>query len=247
MNERQETATARNTGDRWPRRISWGGIFAGLFVALGVQMLLGFLGAAIGLAVVNPANPGKLTIAVVIWLIISGIISLFIGGWVAGRLSGEPSGLDRGINGLVVWGLVSLFSFYLAATTAVGIISGAFSLVGATVSTAGKAIEAVAREVSQMVQKRLGGPGSTLEQIRRQAEQLLEQTADTLQSPETRREIQQDLQVIYSALGQLVTDGEIPQQKQQQIRQILVASLSSLHPFPTLPVSQREQKVYYPA
>lgn len=221
MNERHEPVTARENDHRWPRRISWGAIFAGLFVALGVQMLLGFLGAAIGLAVLNPADPATFTIGAGIWLIISGIVSLFVGGWIAGRLSGEPAGLDRAINGLVVWGVVTLVSLYIVTATTVSVVSGAFGLVGSALATAGQAVAGVAPDVAKAVQEQIGGP--ELQNLRNQAEQLLEQATDTLQSPEARQELQQELEVIYSAFSQLVMEGEMPPPKKEEIEQILAS------------------------
>ncbi|MFP4418471.1 MAG: hypothetical protein ACLFSB_14480 [Chitinispirillaceae bacterium] len=212
----------KNTDHREERRISWGAIFAGVFVALGVQILLGFLGAAIGLAAVDPTNPGTFTIAAAIWLIISGIVSLFAGGWVAGRLSGEPVGLDRAIHGVVLWGLATLVSLFLITSTAMAIIGGAFGLVESTVTTTGEAAAQLVPQVGQIVQQQFGGPGSPISEIRDQAEQLLQQAADTLESPQQRQQIQKDLQTIYSALSQLATEGEIPDQSRQQIQQILV-------------------------
>ncbi|MFW5775285.1 MAG: hypothetical protein ACOCW2_03250 [Chitinivibrionales bacterium] len=211
----------KETDQRSKRRISWGAIFAGLFIALGVQILLGFLGAAIGLAAVDPMNPATFAIAAVVWLIISGIISLFAGGWIVGRLSGEPVALDRAINGAVVWGLATIISLLLVTSTTMAIIGGAFGLVQTTLSTTGQAAAALGPQIGQIVQQQFGGPGSPIADIRNQAEQLLEQATDTLQSPQARQEVQQDLQTIYSALSQLATEGEIPRQNRQQVQQIL--------------------------
>jgi carbon starvation protein CstA len=43
-----------------PTRLSWGAVFGGTFVALGVWVLLYSLGLALGLSAVDPQNPGSL-------------------------------------------------------------------------------------------------------------------------------------------------------------------------------------------
>ncbi len=213
----------KNTGtEHRDRRISWGAIFAGLFIASGIQILLGFLGAAIGLAAIDPMNPGTFTVAAAIWLIISGIASLFAGGWVVGRLSGEPVGLDRAVNSVTLWGLATLFSLFLVTSTAMAVIGGAFGLVQATVTTTGEAAASLVPQIGQIVQQQFGGPGSPIAEIRNQAEELFEQAADTLESPRSRQDAQQDLQTIYSALTQLVNEGEIPDQTRRQVQDVLI-------------------------
>ncbi|RYZ94134.1 MAG: hypothetical protein EOP47_28435, partial [Sphingobacteriaceae bacterium] len=118
----------------WYNRISWGAIFAGLVIALAVQILLTLLGAAIGLSTINPsseANPmNGLGMGGLIWFAISSIISMFFGGWVSGKLAnGNPS--DGMLHGAVVWGLATVVTIFLL-TTAVGrVVSGVGNLVGA--------------------------------------------------------------------------------------------------------------------
>src|SRR3954469_4669797 len=89
------------------RRVSWGAIFAGLFVTIVVEMILTLLGAAIGAATINPrteANPTQgLGIGSAIWLLISSLISLFCGAYVAGRLSGGPRRSDGLLHGVLTF------------------------------------------------------------------------------------------------------------------------------------------------
>jgi polyhydroxyalkanoate synthesis regulator phasin len=221
MNER-ETIVAGSSDSSWFRRVSWGGIFAGALVAIGIQILLGFLGAAIGLAAIDPTSPGGFTIGAAIWLIFSGIIALFGGGWVAGRLTGERFKMDRALNGLVVWALTIILTLYLITTTAMTIIGGALGFVQTSVVAAGQVAQAAGPQIGQYIQQQFGGPGSPLGQLQAEVEQLFEQTTDTLQSPQARQELQKDVQTVLSALNRLVTEGKISQQTQQQVQQILV-------------------------
>src|SRR5262245_25491701 len=73
-------------------RVSWGAIFAGVVIALVVQVLLSVLGLGLGVATFDPLrgdNPDAATfsIAAGIWYLVSGIIAALAGGYVAGRLS----------------------------------------------------------------------------------------------------------------------------------------------------------------
>ena len=75
-------------------RVSWGAIFAGVVVALVVQVLLTMLGVGIGVATLDPGtgdNPAVSTFSVVtgVWYVLSGIIAAFAGGYIAARMSGK--------------------------------------------------------------------------------------------------------------------------------------------------------------
>src|SRR3954447_16227771 len=83
--------------DRTFARISWGAIFAGAIIALATQLVLTLIGAAVGLATLDPAtgqNPSGTTLGIgaAVWLVISSLVSLFLGGYVAGRLGGTFMG-----------------------------------------------------------------------------------------------------------------------------------------------------------
>ncbi len=109
------------------RRVSWGAIFAGLFVTIAIQLTLTLLGAAIGAGSVNPLqeqNPGSgLALGSAIWLGVTGLISIWVGACVAGRLSGGPARSDGMLHGIVTWS-VSTITMVLLLATAVGAVLG---------------------------------------------------------------------------------------------------------------------------
>jgi hypothetical protein len=121
------------TGAATITRISWGAIFAGTVVALVAQLLLTMLGLAIGLTIIDPPSgqtPWQgIGIGVGIWWVVSALISLFLGGWTAGRLAGMPLRQDAILHSIVVWGLITLISFYLVITGAGAVIGGALNVV----------------------------------------------------------------------------------------------------------------------
>lgn len=197
------------------RRISWGSIFAGVVVALVFELTLGILGLGIGFGVVNPAteqNPlGGIGIAAGIWFGLSTLIALFAGGWVAGRLAGFPRSWNGVIHGLVMWGMVTLLSFYLM-TTAVGLlISGVAGVIGKGLTMIASGIEIFGPQAAQMAGQELQQRGITLDQITGQAQQMISQTG-VAQDPELQQSLrrlfadpqqagsQQDREAVISAL-----------------------------------------------
>lgn len=115
-------------------RVSWGGIFIGLFSTLALGILFMSLGAAIGLTSINPAQGDFGSgIATGIWGFLSIIVATFLGAMIAARASTLFFKKDAGTLGFVVWAssfLVMLFFVVSMAgsalsQTAGGVISGA--------------------------------------------------------------------------------------------------------------------------
>src|SRR3954468_16077185 len=76
------------------RRVSWGAIFAGLFVTIVIQLLFTLLGLAVGIVSMESMRDQgaghKLAMGAGIWLLVTGLISIWVGSCVAGRLCGGP-------------------------------------------------------------------------------------------------------------------------------------------------------------
>ncbi len=159
-----EGTYAREPYGVW-RRMSWGAIFAGLFVTIGVFLMLQLLGAGIGLSAVDltgreVTSARSLGIGAAIWWLIMGLISLFIGGWVAGRLASLPNKLDRALHGLTTWGFFYVVLFLLATTALSALVGGGISLLGKGTEAAGQV--AATPEGRQTLENQ----GLTPEQIR---------------------------------------------------------------------------------
>jgi hypothetical protein len=133
-------------------RVSWSAVFAGLILALMIQLLLSLLGTGIGLSTVDPATRETLgaetpSIAAGIWWTISSLIALFAGGWAATYLAGIPGRTEGIIHGLLTWGLSTLLLVSLIGTAVGTLIGGAFNVLDTNVSAlapyvAGEATEA---------------------------------------------------------------------------------------------------------
>lgn len=128
----------------WSQRISWAAVFAGLIIAVFIQLALTLLGLSIGLGTIDATNhdtPGTgLAIGSGIWYVVSLLISLYTGGWVAGRLAKDKHTSESVIHGLLVCGLLFILTFYLLTSAVGNILGGAGSLVGKTISTAAPSI-----------------------------------------------------------------------------------------------------------
>ncbi len=118
-------------------RVRWGPIFAGLVVALSVQLVLSSLGAAIGLTNIAGSgaprtNAGDVGAAVGISSIIGLFISLVVGGWVTSRASGPMNRSTALLNGAILWATTLAISAWLLSSG----VSGAFGLVASNAGTA---------------------------------------------------------------------------------------------------------------
>lgn len=143
--EHLQTARAPDyAGDLFRSRVSWGAIFVGTLVGLGLMSLLTLLGMSIGLSAISFGGPdgafSGIPTGAAIWLVVSQLVSLGAGGFVAARLAAVPKVSTSALHGTAVWALASLLLIY-AATTAVGsLVGGATSVVSSVASGAGSLI-----------------------------------------------------------------------------------------------------------
>ncbi|MEZ2248783.1 hypothetical protein [Microcoleus sp.] len=119
-------------------RVRWGPIFSGLVIAIGSQLVLSALGAAIGLSnIANSGAPrsiaGSIGTGVGIWSIISLLISLGLGGWVTARACGPMNRNTALLNGAILWATTLTIGSWLLANG----VAGTFGVVAAN---AGEAI-----------------------------------------------------------------------------------------------------------
>ena len=152
------------------RGVSWSSIFAGVTVAIAVQLLLNLLGIGVGSATINPQQgqqPGQgLAVGAAIWFVLSSVIALFVGGWIAGRLAGTPNKKDGALHGFVTWALASLVLFYLLSTAVGGLVGGAASVLGQTASLAAHGAKAVTPAATNVIEQ---ATGVTPEQVQSEA------------------------------------------------------------------------------
>ena len=110
-------------------RVSWGAIFAGAVLALGVYLVLTLLGSAIGLSIEDKVRAKTLGAGAVVWAIVTTGLALFAGGWVATQLSVGENKAEAVMHGLIVWGVVFATFLWLVST---GVRAGFNAMVGMT-------------------------------------------------------------------------------------------------------------------
>lgn len=162
-------------------RVRWGAVFAGLVLAMTIQLILTVAGSAIGLAAWDPSSGKGLGIGAGIWALLTMLISLFLGGGLSGYGAGftKSSGM---LHGLLVGALALLFTTWMIGS-GIGAIAGTtFSIVGNAVgATAGAAVEGASSSVADRIQHS-GGIN-----IQSEIESLLRQTGNPAISPESLR------------------------------------------------------------
>jgi len=171
------------------RRISWGSIFAGVIIAVVIQLVLGLIGAGVGFSTADAVNhdspdASSVGLAAAIWWAVSSVLALFTGGWVAGHLAGAPGRTDAMLHGLVTWGLAALIGAYLVASTFASVVRGGASAVGGVASAAGSGIAAAAGPVANEAKQQLADNGITMDSLKSQAQQLLAQTGKPALQPD---------------------------------------------------------------
>lgn len=91
------------------QKVSWGAIWAGAMVTLGLEALFLLFGVFIGAAI------GGSVVWTMAWYLITMGVSFGIGGLCAGRLSDVASREIGSMHGLATWGLATTATILLAA------------------------------------------------------------------------------------------------------------------------------------
>ena len=149
-----ETVTTRSGGAHTHLRISWSAVFGGVILVVAVELVLGLLGAGIGLGTVNlnaatTPDASSLGIGAGVWWIVSSVIALAFGGFVAAWLAGVEIRWDGLLHGLITWGIASLLTIYLLTSAIGGIGGGGASMLGGLTSAAGSGLKTAAQPLAQ--------------------------------------------------------------------------------------------------
>lgn len=174
------------------KRISWSAVFAGVLLAMVIQIMFSLLGVGIGLSTLDFAEEGNpargLGLGSGIWYGLTLLIALAAGGWVAGRLSSAPRSFDGIIHGLLTWALTTILTLYFITSTIGGLIGGVSRFLGNTLSTvgnvAGAGIAQAAPQLGDAIQKEAREQGIDVTSLRSEVEQVLRQTGDPNLNPE---------------------------------------------------------------
>jgi hypothetical protein len=108
-------------------RISWGAIFAGAILALGIYSLLTILGGAVGISIGERVTPTTLKNSAIAWALITMVASVFVGGMVVSQFTVGENKMEAMLYGVIMWAL--LFGL-LSSLGALGIRAGFNALIG---------------------------------------------------------------------------------------------------------------------
>jgi hypothetical protein len=151
-------------------RVSWGGVFGGVLVAMGLLFLLTALGVAVGISATDPGSTdlSSLGTGAGIWAAVSLLLALFVGGFVATRIGAVFDRTTGFFGGVLVWVVSLLLMGYLAASGVGSIAGGAFKLVGGATQAIGAVTQSAGMDLSSgsidQVVQRLKDP-QTAQQI----------------------------------------------------------------------------------
>jgi hypothetical protein len=136
-------------------KVSWGGIWSGVLLAVGLLLLLAALGAAIGISAVQPGESDASTFAkgAGIYAAISLLIALFVGGWASTRLGAISDRATSLCEGALVWVVSVLLMGFLAASGVASVAGGAFKLVGGTAQAMGPVMQGQGEQAAQSGQR----------------------------------------------------------------------------------------------
>ncbi len=174
------------------RRVSWGAVFAGMVIAVVVQLVLSLFGMGIGLSTIDPlrySTPEAATLGIGagVWWVVSSVLSLFAGGWVAAHLSNTSASSDASLHGLLTWGLATLVTVYLLSSMVGAMVRGGASVVSKTADVAATGIAAVAgpaaSAAASAAEGQLEARGITVDGLKGQVEKLLAQTGKPALQP----------------------------------------------------------------
>ncbi len=110
--------------------VRWGPIVAGFAATVAIMILLGVFGVAVGLTAGAQGAAVDPTVSA-IWAVISLIIAFFVGGWVCVRALGIAGTTPAVLNSSIVWALTLMFTVFLVALGAAGLLGAVTSLFGA--------------------------------------------------------------------------------------------------------------------
>src|SRR5512133_2222157 len=140
-------------------RVHWGAIIAGALLAIGAHIVMGLIGAALGLAA-QPADSKALGVGAAIWALITPFVATLVGAWLAIRLSGEHENASGYVHGILVW--------------CIGLIAGALFLSGTAATgamTAGTAASGNLGSAQRMVRGNVGQTNATRAQTEQSADE----------------------------------------------------------------------------
>ena len=143
------------------KKVSWGGIFGGVLIAVGLLLVLTPLGVAVGISAAQPGETEASTLGAGagIWAGLSLLLALFVGGMVSTRIGAISDRTTGFFEGALVWVVSILMMIYFASSGVSMLAGGAFKMVGGATQAIGAAVQGGGVDVS-------GGVDQVLQRLR---------------------------------------------------------------------------------
>ena len=165
-NDRAVTHRSANLIDVEGMSVSWGGVWGGVLIGIGLLFLLTALGLALGVSAVDPnSDNSSLGIGAAVWAGISLLLALYLAGMASTRIGAIFDKTTGMFEGTLVWVLSLLVIVYLAGSGIGLVAGGAFKLIGGATQTIGNMVTGSTPDMSQgtldQVIQRLRDPQSS--------------------------------------------------------------------------------------
>jgi len=165
-NDRAVTHRSASLIDVQGMSVSWGGIWGGVLIGVGLLFLLTALGLALGVTAVDPnSDNSSLGMGAAVWAGISLLLALYIAGMASTRIGAIFDKTTGMFEGTLVWVLSLLVIVYLAGSGIGLVAGGAFKLIGGATQTIGSMVTGSTPDISQgtidQVIQRLRDPQSS--------------------------------------------------------------------------------------
>ena len=165
-NDRAVTHRSANLIDVQGMSVSWGGIWGGVLIGVGLLFLLTALGLALGVTAVDPnSDNSSLGMGAAVWAGISLLLALYIAGMASTRIGAIFDKTTGMFEGTLVWVLSLLVIVYMAGSGIGLVAGGAFKLIGGATQTIGSMVTGSTPDISQgtidQVIQRLRDPQSS--------------------------------------------------------------------------------------
>jgi hypothetical protein len=165
-------------------RISWGGVWAGLMITLGMETLLTFIGLFVGFRRYDwtAAHPwAGFSGWTSIWFLITLAWSMYFGAWCAARLSGNPVREAGVLHGITVWAFACIVTMGVAVLGSWSVLREGVNIVStAAIAGAEVAPAAVNRATPSEASRAAQQGEEAVNQLQQNAGPMKQATADTL-------------------------------------------------------------------
>jgi hypothetical protein len=175
------------TGVWWSEligRISWGAVWSGVIVALGMEALFTLFGLFIGFSMYNWQSPNPwsgISAWITIWYLVTAGWSMFFGAWCAARLSGSPERGAGVLHGMTTWGLASIATLAVVLVMSWSVLSEGINVLR-TVALTGAQVAPVAvnQTPPPQISQTAGQASRIVNQLQQNAGPVAQATADII-------------------------------------------------------------------